>query len=221
MDIDFLLLQEIRTCSEDLIKKLASVLGFEYHYYVMSERPQYAGVAIMTHHEFSPYTVDHILPGEGRILVVETANFTIVNLYSPYIGMGKVNLVKRADWEYNIMSLLKPMMDKPLIVCGDLNVAPQDIDRKNVIPSKQPGCSKDEAELFYTLLRNIELLDTFRVVHPLTPGFTWGISRGRLRLDYILTSKTIRCNNIEVIMDMHKPAKSPSDHYPLYAELYV
>jgi len=137
----------------------------------------------------------------------------IVNLYSPYIGQEQANIKKRLMWEDNIVSLLKSLRPNHIVVGGDLNVAPQSIDRYKV-SKKQPGCSIEESSKFYDLLQRMKLEDCYRSLYPNDPGYTWGLNESKLRLDYFLTSNNIRYIDCYPVYDLHQET-NPSDHYPI------
>jgi len=220
LKVDYILLQEIRSNNESLIMELANLLDFKHYYYYSSVRPNHAGVAILTNDSKSKVDFDdNILPDEGRILVLKNSKFNLVNLYTPYIGMSKINLDKRAKWEDYLIGFLKNLNDKPLIVCGDLNVAPEKIDRYKVVDAIQPGCSEDERQWFYNLLSKTGLLDSYREYYPNQSGFTWGLYNSRLRLDYVLI-RDLHCKGIEIVNIIEiTDNKYLSDHYPLFATL--
>lgn len=217
-DIDILMVQEVRTGNVNLIYKLAELLRFPYVYYNLSEKTGHAGVATLS--KLRPKTrfyPDHIIPSEGRILVLVFDTLTVVNLYTPYIGQDKVNLQKRADWEADIIDFLTQLKSpgKNLIIGGDLNVAPEEVDRYKVAPN-QPGCSVKESDMFYTLLKNVNLKDAYRELHE-SGGYTWGIKESRLRLDYFLV-ETQEIKDCYPIYNLHTNSY-PSDHYPLILKL--
>lgn len=225
MNIDILLVQEVRTGNVSLLYKLASVMQFPFVFYNLSKRSGLAGVAIMTRiPSKSQFIPDHILPDEGRILVVEFEDFCVVNLYSPYIGQDKINLTKRTVWESDILKFLIQLKkaSRKVIIGGDLNVAPTKYDRYRV-SSKQPGCSEEECNMYNTLITALRVRDAYREVHgEVAEGYTWGIHEGKLRLDYFLVDE---CNDFKItactpIHDLHVDNSTPpSDHYPILLRL--
>lgn len=134
---------------------------------------------------------------EGRAITLEFDEFFLLNLYSPNTGSGYHRMNYRIQvWEPAVKSHIASLQErgKYVIVCGDLNVVPQDIDYKTTKPIA--GTSIDEKKAFASLLSEFGYIDTFRTLHPKLKQFSWGKPNTRLsgtwgaRLDYFLTHKS-------------------------------
>lgn len=220
-NIDVLLLQEVRTGNVSLLYDLAAILDFPHVCYNLSEKSGRAGVATLSKVKIdAQFYPDYILPDEGRIMAVVINDIAIINLYTPYIGLDQINLIKRSNWEREIIDFLRQVKDRKykLIIGGDLNVAPEQIDRYKVSKS-QPGCSMVEASMFYKLLESLNLRDAFRELYN-GPGYTWGVNEGRLRIDFFLVDKIeeLIIEDCFPLYELHK-LTIPSDHYPLILSL--
>jgi exodeoxyribonuclease-3 len=168
--------------------------------------------------KYNDQEIDH----EGRIIVVEIKNYYIINVYTPNSGEG----LHRLDWRTNIWDkafisyMNKLQKIKPIIICGDLNVAHNEIDLKNPKTNvKTAGFTKEERESFNILLNDLKLIDVYRTLYPNKIEYTyWSYkykARSRnigWRIDYFLiTEKIIKniktCHIIQNILG--------SDHAPI------
>ena len=172
-------------------------------YWNYAEKKGYSGVAIFSRHTPLSVTKGIGIPGhdnEGRVLTLEFAQFYLVTVYTPNSQDGLRRLDYRGEWDEAfrayVMSLDKA---KPVIICGDLNVAHKEIDLKNPKTNrKNPGFTDAERNAFTRLLDS-GFVDTFRHFFPDTAdAYTWWSYRFRAReknagwrIDYFLISSRL------------------------------
>ena len=195
-----------------------------YHsYWNYADKKGYSGTAIYTKHE--PLSVSYGIgidehDHEGRVITLEMPNFYLVTVYTPNSQDGLRRLDYRMQWEADFMAYLKKLDEKkPVIVCGDLNVAHEEIDLKNPKTNrKNAGFTDEEREKFTTLL-NAGFTDTFRYLHPEQVTYSWWSYRFKAReknagwrIDYFLVSNRLR-DMIEKA-DIHTEIFG-SDHCPV------
>ena len=150
-----------------------------YHqYWNSAEKKGYSGVAVFTRQE--PLSVrygigvdefDH----EGRVLTLEMPQFYLVSCYTPNSQDGLKRLEYRMRWEDAFLSYLKSLeREKPVVLCGDLNVAHQEIDIKNPKSNRMNAGFTDQEREKMTRLLNAGFVDTFRALHPDETGaYSW------------------------------------------------
>ena len=180
-------------------------LQFEgYHsYWNYAEKKGYSGTAIFTRHE--PLSVTYGLgieehDHEGRVITLEMPEFYLVTVYTPNSQDGLRRLSYRMEWEEAFRAyLLRLDAVKPVVGCGDLNVAHKEIDLKNPKSNRQnAGFTDEEREKFSTLLA-AGFVDTFRHFYPTQEGaYSWWSYRfsareknAGWRIDYFLTSERL------------------------------
>ena len=176
-----------------------------YHQYWNSAvKKGYSGVAIFTKKE--PLSVRYGLgieehDQEGRVITLEFEDFFLVNVYTPNSKDGLLRLDYRMTWEDAFRAHLNKLDEsKPVIVCGDMNVAHQEIDLKNPKTNhKNPGFTDEERAKMTELLAS-GFIDSFRTLYPdKTDAYSWWSYRARAReknvgwrIDYFLTSARIK-----------------------------
>jgi len=188
----------------------------------------YSGTAIFTKNK--PLSVAYGInieehDTEGRVITLEFDSFYMVNVYTPNSQDGLARLDYRMRWEEDFASYLKKLEEsKPVVLCGDLNVAHKEIDLKNPKSNrKNPGFTDEEREKFSLLLEK-GFLDTFRYFYPdLTDAYSWWSYRFSAReknvgwrIDYFVVSQGLK--------DKLKSAKIHSeiygsDHCPVELEI--
>ena len=132
-------------------------------------------------------------------------------MYSPFSGRMQEKLTDRVTkWEPQLREFIS-QQTKPIILCGDLNVAPTILDRFKCSKT-WPGCSDVESCEFYKL--NQLLIDGWRTFTD-EPGYTWGIHGSKLRIDYLLHSEQFKVKSAKVLNILG------SDHFPVYFELFL
>ncbi|MFJ8237725.1 exodeoxyribonuclease III [Ureibacillus sp. NPDC094379] len=224
MDADFFCIQETK-CQEGQIELL-----FEnyFQYWNYAEKKGYSGTAIFTKHQ--PVSVKYGVgqnnyEEEGRIITLEYDNFYLVNVYTPNAQRDLARLPKRIKWEEELLVYLKQLDEvKPVIYCGDLNVAHMDVDLKNAKSNiGNSGFTFEERGKMSDLLAS-GFTDSFRFLHPeRTDAFTWWSYMAKVRernigwrIDYFILSNCLT-KNIKVA-DIH-PHVLGSDHCPIILEL--
>ena len=176
-----------------------------YHQYWNSAvKKGYSGVAIFTKKE--PLSVRYGLgieehDQEGRVITLEFEDFFLVNIYTPNSKDGLLRLDYRMTWEDAFRAHLNKLDEsKPVIVCGDMNVAHQEIDLKNPKTNhKNPGFTDEERAKMTELLAS-GFIDSFRTLYPdKTDAYSWWSYRARAReknvgwrIDYFLTSARMK-----------------------------
>lgn len=199
LDADFFCLQET--------KMQAGQLDLQYDgyesYWNYADKKGYSGTAIFTRHK--PLSVTYGLgidehDHEGRVITLEMADFYLVTCYTPNSQDGLRRLDYRMQWEDDFRQyLMKLDQQKPVILCGDLNVAHEEIDLKNPKTNHQnAGFTDQEREKFTTLL-NSGFIDTFRTLYPEQVTYSWWSYRFQARqknagwrIDYFVTSQRLR-----------------------------
>lgn len=195
-----------------------------YQYWNYAEKKGYSGVAIFSKKE--PLKVTYGLNieehnNEGRLITLEFENFYYITAYVPNSQEELKRLEYRIKWEDDIKKYLNKLKgNKPVIYCGDLNVAHQEIDLKNPKTNrKNPGFSDEEREKFQNLLDS-GFIDTFRYKYPEKEGaYSWWSYRFKAReknagwrIDYYIISNDIKQNLIDATI--HNDILG-SDHCPI------
>ena len=226
VDADIFCLQETKLQSGQIDLQLE---GY-YQYWNYAVKKGYSGTAVFTKEE--PISVKYGVgdldeEAEGRILTLEYDQFYLVNVYTPNAKRDLTRLPYRLEWEDEIRMYLKQLDQmKPVIMCGDLNVAHEDIDLKNAKSNRgNSGFTIEERGKMTALLED-GFIDTFRYFHPQKEGaYTWwsymSMVRERnigWRIDCFITSK--RLENTLLHADIH-PQIMGSDHCPILLELKV
>ena len=225
LNADIFCLQET-TLSEG---QLALELPGYHQYWNYAEKKGYSGTAIFTKEEplSAAYGIgipehDH----EGRVITLEYEKFYFVTVYTPNSQDGLKRLDYRMEWEKAFLAYLKKLEEKkPVIFCGDLNVAHQEIDLKNPKTNRKNAGFTDEERAKFSELLKEGFVDTFRYFYPEETGiYSWWSYRFHAReknagwrIDYFLVS--------EVLKDELKDAKIHteifgSDHCPVELEIF-
>ena len=219
LDADFFCLQE--TLQEGQID--LDLPGY-HQYWCYAERKGYSGTAIFAKHEPLSVTYNLGIPEhdtEGRCITLEYPDFYLVCVYTPNAQDGLRRIDYRMSWDDAFREHLEGLdLQKPVIICGDLNVAHQEIDLKNPKANVgNPGFSDEERGKFTQLLE-AGFTDTFRYLYPELEGaYSWWSYRGNARanntgwrIDYFLCSDRIR-ENIDYAYIC--PEIIGSDHCPV------
>ena len=199
LDADFFCLQETKMQEGQLDLKFD---GYQ-SYWNYADKKGYSGTAIFTRH--TPLNVTYGIgidqhDHEGRVITLEMDNFYLVTCYTPNSQDGLKRLDYRMQWEDDFRQYLKGLdAKKPVILCGDLNVAHEEIDLKNPKPNRQnAGFTDQEREQFTTLLNN-GFIDTFRTLYPEQVTYSWWSYRFQARqknagwrIDYFVTSNRLK-----------------------------
>ncbi len=199
LDADFFCLQETKMQEGQLD------LAFDGYtsYWNYAEKKGYSGTAIFTRHQ--PLSVSYGLDiehhdKEGRVITLEMDNFYLVTVYTPNSQDGLKRLDYRMTWEDDFRNyLLELDKKKPVIVCGDLNVAHKEIDLKNPKTNRMNAGFTDQEREKFQLLLDSGFIDTFRFFYPdMESIYSWWSYRFKAReknagwrIDYFLASKRL------------------------------
>lgn len=224
LDADFFCLQETKMQPGQLD------IAFDGYqsYWNSAEKKGYSGTAILTRHE--PLRVAYGLgieehDKEGRVITLEMDNFFLVTVYTPNSQDGLRRLDYRMEWDDAFRDYLKKLdAEKPVVVCGDMNVAHQEIDLKNPKTNRRnAGFTDEEREKFSCLLRD-GFTDTFRFFYPdQTDIYSWWSYRFKARekntgwrIDYFLVSDRLQpqLTGAKIHTDIYG-----SDHCPVEVEV--
>ena len=220
IDADIFCLQETKMQPEQLEMELPG-----YHqYWNYAERKGYSGTAIFT--KVKPLSVSYGIDieehdKEGRVITLEFEDYYIITVYTPNSQNELARLDYRMKWEDDFRKYLKKLeINKPVILCGDLNVAHKEIDLKNPSTNrKNAGFTDEEREKFSNLL-NDGFIDTFRYFYPdLKGSYSWWSYRFNARknnagwrIDYFVVSEVLKDNLISA--KIHSEVLG-SDHCPV------
>lgn len=199
-----------------------------FQYWNYAEKKGYSGTAVFTKYE--PLTVSYGFSPEesereGRIITLEYENFYLVNVYTPNSQRDLARLDFRLEWEDKLKNYLLALNEnKPVVYCGDLNVAHQEIDLKNAKSNiGNSGFTYEEREKMTNLLAS-GFIDTFRYLHPdAVDRYTWWSYMNKVRdrnigwrIDYFIVSESIKEKIIKA--DIHSHVLG-SDHCPILLEI--
>tara|TARA_R110001592_G_scaffold66678_2_gene204844 strand:- start:8356 stop:9117 length:762 start_codon:yes stop_codon:yes gene_type:complete len=227
MDTDVLCLQETKAQDGQVLEALCDLNG--YHIYTNSAvKKGYSGTAILS--KIEPISVEYDLgieehDQEGRVIAAEYAEFILVTVYTPNSGSELKRLPYRQSWDQEFHDYLKQLETrKPVIVCGDLNVAHKDIDLARPKPNynKSAGYMQQEIDGIQQYIDS-GFIDSFRLIHPSKEKYSWWSYRAGARaknvgwrIDYFLISSVLKDKVIdaEILNDV-----MGSDHCPVQIDL--
>ena len=223
-DADIFCLQETKLSAGQLELDLKG-----YHqYWNYAVKKGYSGTAIFTKQE--PLSVSYGLgieehDQEGRVITLEFEKFYMITVYTPNSKDELLRLDYRMVWEDEFRKYLKELeKKKPVVVCGDLNVAHKEIDLKNPKTNRRnPGFTDEERDKFTKLL-DAGFIDTFRYFYPnLEHAYSWWSYRANARknntgwrIDYFVVSQALEKNLVGA--EIHAQTEG-SDHCPVVLEL--
>ena len=203
LDADFFCLQETKMQAGQLDLQFP---GYE-SYWNYADKKGYSGTAIFTKH--TPMSIKYGMgidehDHEGRVIALEYDKFYIVTVYTPNSQDGLRRLEYRMKWEEDFQAFLHKLdKNKPVIVCGDMNVAHEEIDIKNPKTNHKNAGFTDEERDKMTALLSHGFIDSFRTLYPEQVTYSWWSYRFHARenntgwrIDYFLTSERIK-DNIE------------------------
>ncbi len=200
LDADFFCLQETKLQAGQLELELP---GY-YQYWNYAEKKGYSGTAVFAKQK--PLNVSYGMgieehDREGRVITLEYPEFYLVTVYTPNSQDGLKRLDYRMEWEDAFRAYLSGLAEKKgVVVCGDLNVAHQEIDLKNPKTNRNnPGFTQEERDKLTALLES-GFVDSYRYFHPDTEGvYSWWSYRFQARaknigwrIDYFLVSESLR-----------------------------
>lgn len=224
---DILCLQETKAQDEEVAEALSQLKDY-HQFYNSAERKGYSGVTILC--KIEPISVSYDMgveehDQEGRVICSEFEDFFLVNVYVPNSGQKLVRLDYRKKWDVDFKNYLKALEKiKPVILCGDLNVAHRAIDLKNDKSNynKTAGYTQIEIDGMDNLL-NEGFVDTYRHFNPDTVAYTYWSYRFKARerntgwrIDYFLVSNQLleKVENVEILSEYYG-----SDHCPIKLEV--
>ena len=220
---DILCLQETKAQDLQVEEALASINGFHLSANSATKKG-YSGTAILS--KVKPLSIQNDMgiakhDEEGRVICAEFEDFYLVNVYVPNSGSDLKRLSYRQEWDKDFNAYLKELeKTKPVVVCGDFNVAHRDIDLANPKPNynKSAGYMQEEIDGMDAYLGN-GFVDTFRHFHPEQVKYSWWSYRAGARernvgwrIDYFLVSEAFLPNvsNAEIHNEI-----MGSDHCPV------
>lgn len=224
---DILCLQETKAQDNEVAAALAKIPGY-HQYFNSATRKGYSGVAVLSKMEPVAVTYDMGVAehdSEGRVICLEFAEFFLVNVYVPNSGQQLERLDYRKTWDDDFRSyLINLKKSKPVILCGDLNVAHRPIDLKNDKSNynKTAGYTQIEIDGMDNLL-NAGFVDTYRHFHPDSVAYTYWSYRFKARernsgwrIDYFLVSESLleKIKNVAILSEYYG-----SDHCPIQLEI--
>lgn len=200
LDADIFCLQETKLQAGQIELDLP---GYE-QYWNYAERKGYSGTAVFT--RIHPISVSYGMEiaehdTEGRVITLEYDKFYLVNVYTPNSKDGLTRLPYRMEWEDDFRAYLKGLeKTKPVVLCGDLNVAHEEIDLKNPKTNRKNAGFSDEERAKMTELLEAGFIDTFRYFYPDKTGeYSWWSYRFNARknnagwrIDYFIVSDALK-----------------------------
>ncbi len=224
LDADMFCLQETKLQEGQIDLDLP---GY-YETWSYADKKGYSGTAVFSKEK--PIQVKHHLDveeadDEGRICAVEFENFWLVDVYTPNAQDGLKRIGARLDWDERFRTFLKELEEtKPVISCGDFNVAHNEIDLKNPKPNIGKAGFSDEERESFTKLLDAGFTDSFRYLHPdETDAYSWWTYRFKARernagwrIDYFLVSNDIASHiqKASILSDIYG-----SDHCPIELDI--
>ena len=224
LDADIFCLQETK-CQQGQVE--LELPGY-YQYWNYANRRGYSGTAVFTKKE--PLSVMYGLgieehDKEGRVITLEFEDFYFVTVYTPNAQSELRRLEYRMEWERDFLAyLLKLQESKPVIMCGDLNVAHQEIDLKNPKTNRMNPGFTDEERACFTKMMESGFIDTYRYFYPDQEGaYSWWSYRFQARaknagwrIDYFVVSPSLKEKLIDA--KIHSDILG-SDHCPVELEI--
>ncbi len=224
VDADFFCLQETKVSEGQVELELEGYHQF-WNYAV---KKGYSGTAIFSKYE--PLSVAYGIgieehDQEGRVITIELDTFYLVTVYTPNSKSELERLPYRMQWEDDFRAYLKNLENhKPVIVCGDLNVAHKEIDIKNAKSNMRSAGFTIEERTKMTELLDAGFIDTFRYFYPdKTDAYSWWSYFGKAReknvgwrIDYFITSEALKPRLVSASIDAQIMG---SDHCPVLLEL--
>lgn len=210
--------------------QLSLECGEGYHqYWNYAEKKGYSGTAVLAKHEplSVRYGMEQDSEPEGRMLTLEFADFYLVNVYTPNARRDLSRLDYRLEWEERFRRYLLQLDEhKPVVVCGDLNVAHEEIDIKNVKSNMGNSGFTLEERGKMTKLLAAGFVDTFRYKYPDRGDmYTWWSFMPKVRernigwrIDYFLVSSRWKERIVDAEIDCHITG---SDHCPIVLKLDI
>ncbi len=223
-DPDVICLQETKATSEQ-VEGIPD--GYAHQFWSSAEQKGYSGTAVLS--RLAPLSVrmgmgsrEH--DSEGRLISLELPDFWLVTVYTPNAGRGLVRLDYRLEWDKAFLRYLRRLeKSKPVVFCGDLNVAHREIDIANPKANRRNAGFTDEERENFSRVLDSGFADTFRELHPEPGQYTWWTymynARAKnigWRIDYVCLSRALlpRLRSASILSGI-----TGSDHCPVAAEI--
>ena len=233
---DVICFQETKAQTEQIEESVAfHFKQWPHHFFNQAEKKGYSGTAVLSKHE--PMSVSYGIDGldladsEGRVITVEYSDHFLMTVYTPNSkpDLARVDL-RHDEWDKQFLSYMQRLeKKKPVVVCGDLNVAPTEIDLKNDATNRttdtrpgSPGATDKERRGFANYLA-AGFIDTWRYLYPEERTYSWWSYRSNARatnagwrIDFFLASASLedRISAAHIYDQVHG-----SDHCPVGLEL--
>ncbi len=230
IDADIFCIQETKMQEAQLDENILEIFEGYNAYWNSAEKKGYSGTAIFTKQK--PLNVTYGIgkeehDKEGRVITLEFEKFYMVNIYTPNSKRELERLDYRQLWEDEIRAyLLKLKENKPVVMCGDLNVAHEEIDLKNPKTNRKNAGFTDEERAKMTELLNAGFVDTFRYKYPEVEGkYSWWSymfhareKNAGWRIDYFIVSENLKdkIEDAKILDDIYG-----SDHCPVELDLNI
>ncbi len=230
IDADIFCIQETKMQEAQLDENILEIFEGYNAYWNSAEKKGYSGTAIFTKQK--PLNVTYGIgkeehDKEGRVITLEFEKFYIVNIYTPNSKRELERLDYRQLWEDEIRAyLLKLKENKPVVMCGDLNVAHTEIDLKNPKTNRKNAGFTDEERAKMTELLNPGFVDTYRYKYPEVEGkYSWWSymfhareKNAGWRIDYFIVSENLKdkIEDAKILDDIYG-----SDHCPVELDLNI
>lgn len=229
MQPDALCIQETKAQDDQVQEALASIEGYQI-YSNSAVKKGYSGTAVLTRKEPSKVRLDMGIEAhdqEGRVIALDFESFYLVTVYTPNSGSELKRLEYRQQWDADFLSYMKKLeKEKPVIACGDFNVAHRPVDLARPKPNYNKTAGYMQAEI--DGMDNIvaaDFVDTYRHVHPEEVKYSWWSYRAAARkrnvgwrLDYFLISPELAgaVREADMLNDI-----MGSDHCPVLLDVEV
>ena len=227
---DIMCLQETKMQQDQISMDINDIFKDRYVYWNSAEKKGYSGTVVIS--KIKPINVTYGIgkdehDKEGRIITLEFDSFYLVNCYTPNSKRELERLDYRMIWEDEIRAYLKELdKTKPVVYCGDLNVAHNEIDLKNPASNHHNAGFTDEERSKMTALLNEGFIDTFRYKYPdKTGAYSWWSymfhareNNAGWRIDYFIVSDSIKdkIEDAKILSEV-----MGSDHCPVELDLKV
>lgn len=224
-DVDILALQEIKVHLDDLTDEIKNIDGYN-SFFFFAEKKGYSGTAFYT--KIKPESIKQGIGNaqidrEGRVLMMDVAGYKIINFYFPHSSRDLHRLEFKMEFNEQALKFIKSNYGDNVIICGDLNVAHEEIDLARPKQNKKnAGFTPREREFLERFL-SLGLVDAYRKKYPDRQEFTWWgnfhNARARnigWRIDYFLLKQKLfkKLKNVEILSEI-----TGSDHCPVLIEL--
>jgi len=231
VNADFICLQEVKYDSPHLLNDLFTGLGYVHNDWYPAQKKGYSGVAILSRHPALRVSrgsgVEHY-DAEGRILCFETEQFILINVYAPSGTTGEIRQAFKMEWLAHFQEYVNNIcysIKIPLIICGDFNIAHQEMDIHNPKSSTRSSGFLPEERQWVSQFLASGFVDAFRFANPAVQQYSWWTYRANARsknlgwrIDYHFVSESIKekITRAELFKEV-----CFSDHCPIMLEIKV